>query len=140
MPFNTESITVALPIPARLIYFVPMLTKELSALKRVQPSFIEPMYAEAVRVLPDGGLWTYEAKLDGYRCLAAKRSGRITLWSRRANGFTHRFPEIAQACEKLPHYTLIDDEVVALDEVCGLQERRAVAPSSSCGAAAQFKT
>jgi len=59
-----------------------MLTQTLSPLKRVQPSFIEPMYAEAVRVLPDGGLWTYEAKLDGYRCLAAQsnpaelRSGR----------------------------------------------------------------
>jgi hypothetical protein len=38
-------------------------------------SFIEPMYAEAVQELPDGGLWTYEAKLDGYRSLAAKRSG-----------------------------------------------------------------
>jgi ATP-dependent DNA ligase len=35
------------------------------------------MYAEAVRELPDGGLWTYEAKLDGYRCLAAKRSSVV---------------------------------------------------------------
>jgi hypothetical protein len=26
-----------------------------------------------VRELPDGGQWTYEAKLDGYRCLVAKR-------------------------------------------------------------------
>ena len=45
-----------------------------------------------------------------------KQSGRITLWSRRGNGFTHRFPKIAQACEKLPHDTLIEGEVVALDE------------------------
>jgi ATP-dependent DNA ligase len=50
-----------------------MLTKDLSTAKRVQPCFIEPMCAEAVRELPDGGLWTYEAKLDGYRCLAANR-------------------------------------------------------------------
>lgn len=34
------------------------------------------MYAEAVRGLPDGALWTYEAKLDGYRCLAAKQGRR----------------------------------------------------------------
>ena len=60
------------------------------------------MYAEAVRELPDGGLWTYEAKLDGYRCLAAKRGNRVVLWSRRGNGFTARFPGIARACEKLP--------------------------------------
>jgi ATP-dependent DNA ligase len=73
------------------------------------------MYAEAVRELPDGGAWTYEAKLDGYRCLAAKRSSGVVLWSRRGNGFTTRFPEIARACEKLPPDTLIDGEVIAID-------------------------
>jgi bifunctional non-homologous end joining protein LigD len=72
------------------------------------------MYAELSRELPDGGLWTYEAKLDGYRCLAAKRNGKAVLWSRRGNGFTGRFPEIARACEKLPVDTLIDGEVVAI--------------------------
>ena len=71
-----------------------MLTKE-----RAQQRFIEPTYAEAARELPDGDAWTYEAKLDGYRCLAAKRGGRAVLWSRRGNGFTDRFPEIARACE-----------------------------------------
>ena len=43
-----------------------MLTKECA-----QQRFIEPMYAEAARELPDGDAWIYEAKLDGYRCLAA---------------------------------------------------------------------
>ena len=51
-----------------------MLTKECA-----QQRFIEPMYAEAARELPDGGAWTYEAKLDGYRCLAAKRTGGVVL-------------------------------------------------------------
>jgi bifunctional non-homologous end joining protein LigD len=36
------------------------------------------------------------------------------LWSRRGNGFTGRFPEIARACENLPPDTLIDGEVVAI--------------------------
>ena len=66
-----------------------MLTKEISTAKRVQPAFIEPMQVVPVRELPDGGKWTYEAKLDGYRCLAAKRSTGVVLWSRRGNGF-HR--------------------------------------------------
>jgi ATP-dependent DNA ligase len=93
-----------------------MLTKDLSIAERVQPRFIEPMYAEGVKELPDGALWTYEGKLDGYRCLAAKRSNGVVLWSRRGNGFTARFPEIAQACDTLPADTLIDGEVVAIDE------------------------
>jgi hypothetical protein len=56
-------------------------TKGLSTLPAVLPSFIEPMQAEAARELPDGGLWSYEAKFDGYRCLVAKRSGGVVLWS-----------------------------------------------------------
>lgn len=93
-----------------------MATKELYSPPAVKPCFIEPMYAEAVRELPDGGAWTYEAKLDGYRCLAAKRSDDIVLWSRRGNLYTTRFAEITRACEKLPPETLIDGEVVAIDE------------------------
>jgi hypothetical protein len=38
-----------------------------------QPSFIEPMQVVPVAELPDGGAWGCAAKLDGYRCLAAKR-------------------------------------------------------------------
>ena len=84
-----------------------MRKKEASTAPRVEAGFIEPMYAQAVRQLPDGGGWSYAAKFDGYRCLAAKRSGGVVLWSRRGNGFTLRFPEIARACEKLPPDTLI---------------------------------
>jgi ATP-dependent DNA ligase len=53
-----------------------------------------------VRELPDGGQWTYEAKLDGYRCLVAKRGGTVVLWSRRGTGFTDRFPTIAGAVKR----------------------------------------
>ena len=53
-----------------------MLTKELSKLPTLHPCFIEPMYVQAVRELPDSGKSAYEAKLDGYRCLAAKRNVR----------------------------------------------------------------
>ena len=98
-----------------LIYFVAMLAKKLTTTP-FQPRFIEPMYAEAVRDLPSGALWTYEAKLDGYRCLAAKTTNGVELWSRRGNSFKSRFPAIARGCEKLSTDTLIDGEVVAVDE------------------------
>ena len=84
-----------------------MLTKEISKLPAIRLSFIEPMYAQAGRDLPNGKLWAYEVKLDDYRYLAAKRDGRVMLWSRRANAFTTRFHEIADACTKLPSDTLI---------------------------------
>jgi len=93
-----------------------MLSKELSTAERVRPAFIEPMQVAPVRELPEGGAWTYEAKLDGYRCLAARRANGVVLWSRRGNGFTSRFPAIARACENLPPDTLIDGEVIAVDD------------------------
>jgi DNA ligase D-like protein (predicted ligase) len=40
----------------------------------------------------------------------------VTLWSRRANLFTNQFPDIARACEQLPPGTLVDGEIVGLDE------------------------
>src|SRR5688500_8614830 len=89
-----------------------MIIKELST----EPTFIEPMQVEPVRELPDNGAWTYEAKLDGYRCLAARRSSGVVLWSRRGKGFTDRFPQITHACEKLPADTLIDGEVIVVDD------------------------
>ena len=44
------------------------------------------MYLRPVCELPGGRLWTYEAKLDGYRCLATKRSVGVVLWSRCGTG------------------------------------------------------
>jgi ATP-dependent DNA ligase len=65
-----------------------MLTKGLSRGNRNQPVFIEPMQLVPVAELPDGGAWGYEAKLDAYRGLAAKRGSGVVLWSRNGNGFT----------------------------------------------------
>ena len=93
-----------------------MLAKQLIAGRCVQPHFIKPMQVAAVRKLPDDGLWFYEAKLDGYRCLVAKRVDGVVLWSHRGNVLTARFAEIARACEKLPDDTLIDGELIAFDD------------------------
>src|SRR5947207_13500680 len=49
-------------------------------------------------------------------CLTGKNTGGVTLWSRRGNLFTNQFPAIAKACERLPPNTLVDGEVVAVDE------------------------
>jgi DNA ligase D-like protein (predicted ligase) len=78
--------------------------------------FIEPMYARAVEKLPEGRDWLYEIKLDGYRCLAGRDAKGVILWSRTANIFTTQFPRITRACEKLQPDTLVDGEVVAIDD------------------------
>jgi DNA ligase D-like protein (predicted ligase) len=91
-------------------------TKDFSALPSGKVRFVEPMYARLVNELPQGKEWLYEVKFDGYRCLAGRDSNGVTLWSRRGNLFTKQFPHIAQACEQLPPGTLVDGEIVALDE------------------------
>jgi len=86
------------------------------AFTSVLPRFIAPMNATAVRELPEGNVWTYEAKMDGYRCLASTRDGEISLWSCRGQFLNARFPEIVRACEKLPAGTVIDGEIILVDE------------------------
>jgi DNA ligase D-like protein (predicted ligase) len=88
----------------------------LDNLPQAKPRFIEPMYASPAVELPKGDEWLYEIKLDGYRCLAGRDSRGVTLWSRRANLFTSQFPTIARAFERLAPDTLVDGEVVAIDE------------------------
>ena len=90
--------------------------KSNSALRAATIRFVEPMYAQLVQQLPEGNEWLYEVKFDGYRCLAAKDATGVTLWSRRGNDFTAQFPNIAKACEQLPARTLLDGEIVAIDE------------------------
>jgi len=65
---------------------------------------------------PEGPEWLYEIKLDGYRALAARDSKGVILWSRRANIFTTQFPRITRGFEKLQPDTLIDGEIVAMDD------------------------
>ena len=66
--------------------------------------------------LPQGPDWLYEIKLDGYRILAINSEGKVRLRSRNDNDFTPRYAQIASALHCLPNETVIDGEVVALDE------------------------
>jgi bifunctional non-homologous end joining protein LigD len=79
-------------------------------------AFIEPMECALVSTLPEGPDWTYELKLDGYRAIGVKTSRETILYSRNRKNFNKRFPQIAKALDDLPADTVIDGEVVALDE------------------------
>jgi len=83
----------------------------------VKARFIEPMLLLKTETLPnDPANWLVELKSDGYRAVAFKSDRRIHLRSRNDKDFALRYPTIVTALAKLPDETVIDGEVVALDE------------------------
>jgi bifunctional non-homologous end joining protein LigD len=74
------------------------------------------MECAPVSKLLDGHGWVYEIKLDGYRAVAVKSSIGVNLFSRRHKSFNHQYPYIVEALGELPEGTVVDGEVVALDE------------------------
>src|SRR5712691_11286909 len=84
--------------------------------RKRKAAFVEPMLLLRADNLPEGDAWQYELKFDGYRALAIKTGGKIQLRSRNDNDFSLRYPDIAKALSSLPDETVVDGEVVALDE------------------------
>jgi hypothetical protein len=83
--------------------------------RKTKAAFIEPMLLLREK-LPEGKEWLYELKLDGYRALAIKSGGKVYLRSRNDNDFNGRYPDVVKALTPMPDDTVIDGEVVALDE------------------------
>ena len=108
------------------------MTTRRNALPTRKATFIEPMECVSISKLADGPQWVYEIKLDGYRAIAVKLEGKVTLFPKRRNSFNRKFPHIVEALADLPDNTVVDGEVVALDEsgrpdFNGLQNFRAAA-------------
>jgi ATP-dependent DNA ligase len=87
----------------------------LRSMPKTKAAFIEPMECLAVSKLPDGPQWLYEIKLDGYRALAVQSNG-VTLFSRRRKSLDRQFPNIVEALAGLPAGTVVDGELVGLDD------------------------
>jgi len=84
--------------------------------KKAKAMFIEPMLLLRTEKLPDGPEWLIELKLDGYRALAIKSGGKVQLRSRNDNNFNSRYAGLVKALASMPDETVIDGEVVALNE------------------------
>ena len=79
--------------------------------------FIPPMECKQVDRIPEGDLWQYELKLDGYRTIAVKQNGEANLFSRNGASFNSKFPSVVRALETLRiKRFILDGEIVALDE------------------------
>jgi len=92
------------------------LKKKLDSLPRRDAVFIEPMECAPVAKLLDGREWIYEIKLDGYRAVAVKSDRDVNLFSRRHKSFNNQYPYLIEALGDLPEDTVVDGEVVALDD------------------------
>jgi ATP-dependent DNA ligase len=88
----------------------------LDSLPRKEAAFIEPMECLFVSKLSEGSQWLWEIKLDGYRALAGKSGNDVTLFSRRRKSLNRKFPYIVEPLIALPEGTVVDGELVGLDD------------------------
>ena len=82
----------------------------------MEASFIEPMECLSVSKIPQGPGWLWEVKLDGYRALEVKSGACVTLFSRRRKSLNRQFPCIVEALASLPKRTVVDGELIAIDD------------------------
>ena len=81
------------------------------------PAKLAPMLAAAADGPFNDPAFLYEPKLDGYRCLALRRDGKVRLLSRRGLDQSAQFPEIVSALqEQLVDPFVLDGEIVAHDQ------------------------
>ena len=84
---------------------------------KVKGRFIDPMLLLRTDALPnESSRWEYQLKFDGYRAIAFKTGGKIHLRSRNDNDFSIRYSGVVKGLAKLPDETVIDGEVIAVDE------------------------
>jgi bifunctional non-homologous end joining protein LigD len=78
------------------------------------PDFVEPQLCKLAQAIPADEGAIYEPKIDGFRLQLYKHAGRVRLFTREKQDWTHKFPHIVAAAAVLPDCTL-DGEVAAFD-------------------------
>lgn len=81
--------------------------------REAMPEWIAPMLATLTHDLRARPGWRYERKFDGERCLAYRRAGRVTLFSRNAHVLDETYPEILAALAGEGPDFILDGEITA---------------------------
>jgi len=81
------------------------------------PAKLAPMLAASADAPFNDPAFLYEPKLDGYRCMAFRRDGKVRLLSRRGMDQSAQFPEIVAALQdQVLDDLVLDGEIVAHDQ------------------------
>ncbi len=101
---------------ARLAELRAELARLPAPTRAVAASDVEPMLAEPRRRPFSSPDWMFELKYDGFRLLAGRAGGAVSLYHRRGREVTTLYPEIVRALATWPGGDLVlDGEVVASD-------------------------
>jgi bifunctional non-homologous end joining protein LigD len=92
--------------------FLPAEAREL-LVRSTQPEWEEPMLATLTDQRFSDPSWIYERKLDGIRCVAFRKGGRVRLLTRNRLDAGGRFPEVVQGLAAQAGAFIVDGEVVA---------------------------
>ena len=85
-----------------------------------RPTIPVPMEAILADRLPGGPGWQFEPKWDGFRCIAARGRGGVTLTARSGKPLSRYFPEVVAALEAWPAHDFILDGELAIPVGAGL--------------------
>lgn len=81
------------------------------------PLDYKPMEPGTAREIPSGPEWEYEPKWDGFRCLAFRDSGEVTIMSKSGQPLARYFPEIIEALLALhAKKFVVDGELIVTEE------------------------
>jgi ATP-dependent DNA ligase len=78
---------------------------------------IAPMLSRAADVLPQGNVWQFEPKWDGFRALVFRDGEEILLQSRDSRPLNRYFPDLLEPLARaLPEQCVLDGEIVIVGE------------------------
>lgn len=78
---------------------------------------VEPMLSKSAADVPEGEMWCYEPKWDGFRAIIFKDGDDVRIISRKQTDLNRYFPEMIPMFTKgLPENAVVDGEIIVVGE------------------------